>query len=202
MTDKTLVYIKQSGGLAIPVTVRIEWLENGKIIPRMYWTPDGSRYQVKHVYETTPMAFLKDRGEGLRFKIRAVLVETPEYYPDHQFTQHETYLYLADNFFYGKNIIDGRYGHAGKVFIPVSLDVFPNAEYELICFKVQEQQYEVESTIAVEPRGSFYAGGIGIWHKVKARHVNPENETPDHSESTRISALFFEINKWFVVKAA
>jgi len=34
----------------------------------------------------------------------------------------------------------------------------------------------VERTIAVEPRGSFRAGGIGIWHKVDARLINSYND--------------------------
>ena len=204
MADSPLVYIKETGEPKIPVTVRIDWLSDGTIVPSFYWTPDGSCYKIKHVYEMTPLAFLKDRGEGLRFRIRAVIIETPEPYSSHRFAQHETYLYLADSFFSGKNIIDGRYGHEGKEFIPVALDVFPDGTYELISFTVQETQYMVEKTIAVEPRASFNAGGIGVWHKVEAVQVNADNENSYPSKNaTRIAALYFEINKWFVsIKAA
>ena len=199
MSDKAVVYIKHDDNPHVPVTVRLDWLSNGKIKPCLYWTPDGSCYEIKHIYEMTPLAFLKDKGEGVRFKVRATLIETPEPYADYQFCQHEVYLYLADNFFYGRNIIDDRYGHDGKEFVPVTLDVFPDCKYELISFSVQEQQYVVEKTIAVEPRGSFQAGGIGVWHKVKAQRASVDGGDPkSHNYDIRISALYFEINKWFV----
>ena len=182
------VYIRQPGGSGVPVTVRAEWLSTGKIIPRLYWTPDGSCHKIDRVYETVPMAFLKSRGEGLRFKIEATASDT-----DH--IRREFYLYLADNLFCGKNIIDSRYEHESKEFIPVTLDIFPNCEYELIDFEARGVKYAVEKTIAVEPRGTIHAGGVGIWHKVEARRCDCEN--------TRIAAVYFEINKWFVrVKAA
>ncbi len=200
MADKIIIYSKQTGEPRIPVTVRIEWLPDGTIKPRMYWMPDGSCYTVKQIFETTPLAFLKDRGEGIRFKVRADVTETPDPYYDNRFTQHETYLYFADSMFCGKNIVDGRYGHAGKEFIPVTMDVFPNREYELVYFKVHGTRYMVEKTVAIEPRGSFCAGGVGICHTVEARQVNPDNdEDPDPQKSThRMAALYFEINKWFV----
>lgn len=200
MADKTIIYIKQIGEPCVPVTIRIEWHPDGTIKPCLYWMPDGSCYEVKYILEMTPLAFLKDRGEGLRFKIRAELIETPEPYSDCQFTQHETYLYMADTQFCGKNIIDDRYGHKGKEFISVTLDVFPNCEYELVYFIAQGKRYMVEKTIAIEPRGSFHAGGVGVWHKVEARQVNADNDdNPDPVKSiVRISALYFEINKWFV----
>ena len=199
MTNKTLVYIKQDDNPPVPVTARIKWLPDGKIKPCLYWTPDGSCYEIKHIYQMTPMAFLKNKGEGVRFKIRAELIKTPEPYVDYRFLQQEAYLYLADIFFCGRNIIDQRYDHGGKEFVSVTLDVFPNGEYELIYFKVQELEYEVESTLAVEPRGSFQAGGIGLWHKVKARQISAGEDSIDpHNCSVRISALYFEINKWWV----
>ena len=75
----------------------------------MYWTPDGSCYVVKKIYETMPLAFLEDKGEGIRFKMTAEVEEGSEYYADyHHITQHETYLYFNDNFFSGKNLIDDR----------------------------------------------------------------------------------------------
>ena len=200
MKDKTTVYCKQTGEPSIPVTARIDWLPDGTIKPCLYWTPDGSCYKINHVYEMTPLAFLKDRGEGLRFKVRAVLKETPEPYPDSILAQHETYLYLNDNFFCGKNIIDERYDHDLKEFIPVTLDVFQDGEYELVYFEVHGTRYMVEKTIVVEPRGSFYAGGIGLLHKIKARQINSnEDEGFELLKSVcREAALYFEINKWFV----
>ena len=203
MGDKTTVYIKNSDGPPVPVTVRIVWRPDGKIEPLMYWTPDGSRCEIKPEYEMTPLAFLEDRGEGLRYKIRAEVVETPEPYPDRRFSQYETYLYIADNWFCGKNFIDGRYAHEGKEYIPVTLDVFPNREYEIVYFQVDGARYAVEKTVAIEPRGSFYAGGVGVWHKVKARLVNADNdEDPDPNKSVhRMAALYFEVNKWFIVTA-
>ena len=204
MADKVIVYSKQTNEPSVPITTRVDWLPDGSIKPRLYWMPDGSCYAVRHVYEMTPLAYVKDRGEGIRFKVRAEAIVTPEVYSDHRFAQHETYLYLADNWFCGKNLIDGRYNHAGKEFILVTLDIFPNGAYELIYFKARGTRYMVEKTIAVEPRGSFHAGGIGIWHKVEARLVNTnDDEDPDpHKSVRRLAGLFWELNKWFIVKAS
>lgn len=200
MADKAVIFSKQAGEPGVPVTARIDWLPDGTIKPLMYWTPDGSCCQVRHIYEMTPLAFLKDRGEGLRFKVRAETTETPDPYSDGRSAQHETYLYFAHNWFFGPNIVDSRYGHKGKEYIPVTLDVFPDCEYELVYFKVQGIRYIVENTIAIEPRGSFHAGGAGVWHKVGARQVNDEDdEDPDPCKSVRrMAALYFELNKWFV----
>ena len=182
------IYIKQPGQPGIPVTVRIEWLSNGKIKPCLYWTPDGSCYEIRRVYETVSLALLKNRSEGLRFKVKAIAT-------DCQYIQHEIYLYLADNLFCGRNIIDDRYGHECKEFITVTLDVFSNCKYELIDFEVHKTKYVVEKTLAIEPRASVRAGGIGIRHKIEARQLDSDNE--------RTAALYFEINKWFVrVKTA
>ena len=200
MTDKTVIYSKQAGEPSVPITVRIEWFPDGSIKPLMYWFPDGSCYEIKYVLETTPLAFLKDRGEGLRFKVRAKATETPDPYTDRQNMQYDTYLYLADNRFCGKNFIDSRYNNKSKEYIHVTIDVFPNCEYELVYFKVRGTRYMVEKTIAVEPRGTFNAGGVGVWHKVEARQVNADDdENPDPLKSyIRAAALYFEINKWFV----
>jgi len=200
MAEKTVIYSKRTGESPVPVTVRIEWLPGGKIIPLMYWMPDGSCYKIKLPCVCTPLAFLKDRGVGLRFQVKAELIESPEYDDELLHSISETYLYLADNWFCGKNIIDERYGHAGKEFVSVTLDVFPNCEYEIVYFKVKGTRYMVERPAIKEPRGSFHAGGVGIWHKVEARHINEnDDEDPDPSKSVcRMAALYFEINKWFV----
>jgi len=223
MESKTVVYSKQSGGEIVPVTVRVEWFPDGKIKPRMFRTPDGSCYEIREVCEMTPLATLKDRGEGLRFKVRAKAAETPEAYAGAVadadtgayaetcadavadagglYTRLEAYLYLADNLFCGRNIIDARYGHMNKEFIHVTLDVFPDCGYEIAYFTVQGSRYKVEKLIAMEPRGSYNAGGAGVWHKVEARLVNAgDDEDPDPGNSVRrMAALFFEVNKWFVV---
>ena len=198
MEDK--VYIKQPGEPRIPVTARINWLPNGTIRPLLYWTPDGSCYEVKRIVERTSLAFLKNRGEGIRFKVQGVLKEGPESYIDYyHVTQHETYLYFADNLFYGRNIIDDRYAHDGKEFIPVTLDVFPSGEYEIVYFEARGERYAVDKTIAVEPRASFHAGGTGVWHKVEARPVDIDgNDLDPRIADARMAALYFEINKWFV----
>ena len=202
MADEAIVYSKQTGEPPVPVTVRIEWLPDGQIKPLAYWMPDGSRFDVKHVYERTPNAFLKDRGAGIRFKVKAELIKTAGWDDELLHAQYETYLYLIDNWFCGKTFIDGRYGHEGKEFVTVTLDVFPNGEYELVYFRVQDKRYMVEKTISVEPCGNFYAGGVGIRHKVDARVVNAENdEDPDPRKSVRRRAsVYFEVNKWFVAK--
>ena len=205
MADKIIVYGKQQTGEPIaPLTVRAEWLPDGSIRPLMYWTPDGSCYLVKRLIETMPLAFLKDRGEGLRFKVRAAITETTEPFSDHKFSQYDTYLYFLDNWYCGKNFIDSRYGHEGKEFVPVTLDVFPDMDYELVYLTVQGTRYMVEKTLAVEPRGSFHAGGIGIWHKVEVRVVNADNDEDPNPEKSvrRPAAVYFEVNKWFVVTAA
>ncbi len=70
---------------------------------------------------------------------------------------------------------------------------------------VHGARYQVEKTEAVEYRGSFRAGGVGVWHKVKARLVNADDdEDPDPLHSVRReAALFLELDKWFMsVKSA
>jgi len=200
MDGEPVVYSKQEGESPVPVTVRIEWHTDGTIRPQMYWMPDNSCYQVVHIYECTPLAFLKRKGEGLCYRVRAVLTETDEPYSELRFSQRETYLYFADNFFCGRNIIDHRYEHACKKYVPVVMDVFPYAGYELIYFWVQDSRYMVEKTLEVDARGSFNAGGVGIWHKVEVRLINADNdEDVDHIRSVRRqAALYFELNKWFV----
>ena len=197
-----IIFSKQTGELSVPLTVRIEWFPDGKIRPLKYWTPDNSCYEAKHVFESTLLAFLKDRGEGIRFRVRSEIIESE--YDDMLRTQHETYLYFTDNRFCAKGFIDERYEHESKKYVPVVLDVFPDGDYELISFWVEDNRYVVEKIISIEPRGSFYAGGIGIWHKVEARLVNETNdEDPDPFNSIRrTAALFWELNKWFVVKSA
>ena len=196
-TTKNTVYIKQPGQPPTPVTARIKWHANGKIEPLLYWTPDGSRYEVKRVYEAIPLAFLKDGGEGIRFKVKAEIEGGAEsYYDHHYFTLHETYMYFTNSMFCGRNIIDQRYSHKGKEFIPVTLDVFQNGEYEIVFFEVQGARYAVDRTVAVEPRASFNIGGAGVWHKVEARLVDAEGKNPAKS-AVRVAALYFEINKWF-----
>lgn len=200
MANKPVVYCKQTDEPLVPVTVRIEWLPDGKIVPLMFWLPDGNCHQVNHIYEMTLLAFLKDRGEGIRFKVIAEIIETMEQEEELLHVQYETYLYFADAWFSGKNFIDARYLHAGKVYIPVILDVFPDGGYELVYFWVHGERYKVEKTIAVEPHGSFYAGGLGVWHKVEVRKVNADDdEDPDPNKSARrFAGIYFEVNKWFV----
>lgn len=201
MQENIVIYIKQTNEPLIPVTVRIEWLPNGKIKPIMYWTPDNSCYEVKHIYESTLLAFLKEKGVGIRYKVRAEMKDAPN---NMICFRHETFLYFTDNRFCERGFIDERYEHPNKEYIPVTVDVFPNAGYELIHFRVGNSRYMVEKTLEVEPRGSFQAGGIGIWHKVNARLVNDNNDE-DHDcnkNECRQAALFWELNKWFVVRTA
>jgi len=200
MPDKSIIYSKNTGEVPVPLTVRIEWLPDGTIKPLMYWTPDGSCYAVKHIFECVHLAHFKEKDTGIRIKVKAEIKETAEPFADYGYLQHETYLYFADNRFCGKNIIDSRYGHPGKEFITVTLDVFPNCDYELVYFQVKNERYIVEKTTSIEPRGSFAAGGIGIQHKVNVQLVNADNDGVfDHDRNIRRSAaLFFEINKWFV----
>lgn len=205
MADKTVVFSKMSGEQAVRVTVRIDWLADGTIIPRLYWTPDGSCYEVRHIYECIPLAVLKDGGEGLRFRVRADNTESPAPDSDSLYLRQETYLYFADKLFCERNIVDGRYVHARKEYVPVTLDVFPDGGYELAHFWVRGERYIVEKTIEIDARGSYHAGGVGIWHKVEVRLVNADDdENPDPAKSVRrLSALYLELNKWFVtVKAA
>lgn len=196
--DNTIIYIKRTGEPLIPVTARVEWLPNGKIKPLMYWPPDNSCYVVKHIYEAIPLALLKEKSVGIRFKVNAELKEIPD---NTIYARHETYLYFTDSRFCEKGFIDGRYDHSNKKYISVTIDVFPNADYELVYFQVDYNRYMVEKTLEVEPRASFKAGGIGICHKVAVRLVNNDNDedpTPGKSER-RQAALFWELNKWFVV---
>ena len=200
MKEQFVIYIKQSGGPRIPVTARVEWLPDGTIIPKMYWTPDGICCKIISLFEGVPLSFMKESGEGLRFQVTGEVIDTPDYDDELMNTRHETYLYLADDCFYQRNIIDERYGHTGKEYIPVTIDIFPDGDYELVYFWCHGSRYMVEKTIAVEPRGSFRAGGAGMWHKVNARLVNTDDDDdPDPKMSNcRLAALYLELNKWFV----
>ena len=200
MDENITVYCKRAGEPRVPVTVRIEWMPDGTILPRFFWTPDGFCYRVMPGHKCVALAFLKERGRGLRFEVTAVVVKTPGYDDDLLSTRCETYLYLADDWFCGKGFIDARYGHPGKEYVPVTLDVFPDCGYEIVYFRARGARYAVRKTFAVEPRGSYSAGGVGVWHGVEARLVNDgDDEDPDPGNSVlRPDALYFEINKWFV----
>jgi hypothetical protein len=182
----------------------------------MYWTPDGDSYEIKRVYEMTYNAHLKHKGEGVRFKVWAEEVKMYGTDDEDKHILKETYLYFEDNWFCGKGFVDERYGHAGKEFISVTLDVFPNGKYRIVCFKTKEARYIVEETISVEPRGSYNAGGVGICHRVEARKIsdgndennenNENNDNDNHPDSNtnpdvnvlRQANLFFEVSKWFI----
>ena len=203
VTDGAVAYIRIAGGPPVPATVRVEWLPDGQIRPLAYWMPDGSRYEVRRMYERIPNSLLKDRGAGLRFKVRAELAEAAEWGGEPlQNAWHEACLYLADGRYSGKTFIDGRYGHGGKEFIPVTLDVFPDGGYELVRFSVQGARYTVEKTVSVEPCGNFSAGGVGIRHNVSARAANADDGggTASGAGMRRPASLYFEVNKWFVAK--
>ena len=195
--ENPVVYSKQPGASIIPLTVRIEWLPEGIIKPQMYWTPDGSCYGVRCLYESTPIAFLKDRGEGIRFKILAELTERSD---APAYVRHDTYLYLADCRFSERGFIDERYRHSRKRYVPVTLDVFPDGDYELVCFWVGKNRYMVEKTLEVKSHGTFYAGGIGIRHKIDVRFINSyDDEDSEPMKSVRRTAtIFWELDKWFV----
>jgi len=204
LADKIIVYLKQVGEPCIPVTVQLEWLPDGKIKPLMYWTPDGSCYVVKKIYESTQLAFLKEQGEGIRIKISADLQGVSKY-DDLRYARHEVYLYLADNRFCEKGFIDDRYTHDKKRYIPVVLDIFPDGDYELVYFKVSDNRYKVERTNDKEVRGSFSTGGIGIRHDVDVRLVNPDNDDDPnpHKCVKRSAAIYYEVYRWWIaVKAA
>jgi hypothetical protein len=171
------------------------------IMPLLYWTPDGTCYRVIDSSPGIALAYLKEGGVGLRFKVRGEIIETPDPETDDLLhTQHDTYLYLADKKFSEKNIIDGRYGQPGKEYIPVTLDVFPDGDYELIYFTAHGSRYMVDKTADVDNRGSYKAGGFGVWHKVEARLVNADDDNdPDpHTSVKRLAAIYLELNKWFI----
>ena len=118
---KIVIYEKQPEHRRVPLTVNADWLSDGQIVPRCYWTQDGSRFKVLHVYECVPLAFLEEKGKGLRYKVRARMEETVEDGSDLVPAQYETYLYFADNRFCEKTIVDDRYDHAEKLYVPVNL---------------------------------------------------------------------------------
>jgi hypothetical protein len=146
----------------------------------MFWPDGGECCHVAGVSDTVPLAFLKDGGQGLRFRVRlAPQAGAPR----------EAYIYLADARFCEADIIDKRYAHKGKEYIAVTMDVFPGGEYELTAFTARGERYSVEKTLSVERRGAFAAGGVGLRHEVEA-----------YSEKfgARKAALWWEISKWFV----
>ena len=65
-TNKIIAYSKWGEKTQTPVTARIKWLADGTIEPQMYWMPDCSCFQVKHIYECTALAFLKEKGVKTR----------------------------------------------------------------------------------------------------------------------------------------
>ena len=198
MMEKTVVYSKETGEPPVPITARLRWNADGSILPELYWMDDIC-LKVIRVYECTPLAFLRQKGCGICFRTLAEVVETSETCTDFLHTRHETYLYFNHGMFCGMDIIDGRYGHPGKQYVPVVLDVFPDAGYELLYFWVDGMRYMVEKTLSVEFKGSYKAGGIGLRHEVMARLVNPhDDEDPDYVSVRRPAALFLELNKWFV----
>jgi len=97
MTSKTVVYCKQDGEAPIPITVRIKWLADGTITPLKYWSPDGSCFDVVHIYDRVLLAHLKDHDKGIRFKVIAELVDMPDSNDELLHAQYETYLYFADS---------------------------------------------------------------------------------------------------------
>jgi hypothetical protein len=203
MPGKIGIYCKQHEEGSIPLTVRIEWLPDGKIKPLIYWLPDGTCHRVLYHSSAVPISVLKDKGTGLRFDVRSEIIETAE--PDSEllYNRYDTYLYLAHKRVCEKNIVDERYVHTGKEYIPVTLDIFPDGDYELVYFVVREKRYKVEKTIKIENHGSFRAGGIGVLHKVEARLVNADDdEDPDPQKSVRRqAAIYRELNKWFIYVA-
>ena len=196
--ENTVVYGNWQTDENTPLTVRIEWLPSGAIIPRYYWTPDGTRYEVENLYETVQCCHLKDKGIGIRFRVGSKIIETPESFSDILDSQHETYIYFADNSFCEKNMIDERYLRTGKEYIPVTLDIFPNGDYEIIHFWVHGQRYIVEKTLTRDIKGAFHTGGLGVWHKVETRLVNENDDDPDPQMCVRrVASLYWEFNKWF-----
>jgi len=198
--SRIIVYEKQPERRRVPLTVNADWLPDGQIVPRYFWTPDGVCLKVLHVYECVPIAYLRDRGEGLRYRVRAWVEETAGLDDELLHAQYETYLFFADNRFCEKTIVDARYEHAGKLYIPVNMDIFSDGSYELISFWCRDARYHVEQTLDISQRAAFRVGGVGLRHEVEARLVNAhDDEDPDPDRSVRRkAALFFEINRWFV----
>jgi len=198
--QNVVVYGKQTDGPGVPLTVRIAWLPDGSIKPLLYWTPERACYKIERLYECVPLAFLHNGGEGLRFNVKAVVIETPEPFTNPEYEKSQTYLYLTNNRFCEKNIVDDRYVYEGKEYIPVVMDVFPDGEYELIYFWTCGKRFKVEKTALIEPCGAFQAGGVGLRHSVDARQIHEEDEEDiDPANSVRRpAALFLELNKWFV----
>ncbi|MDR2547784.1 MAG: hypothetical protein LBC96_09840 [Lachnospiraceae bacterium] len=204
MEKNTIIYIKHENDTRTPVTVRILWFPDGTIKPLAYWLPDGAFHVVKYVCETTPCAFLKDKGVGLRFKVESEPKDEEE--RDETFLQmcHENYLYFADDWFCGKNIIDNRYRNPGKEYITVTLDVFSDASYELISFQANGSRYAVAKTLTAQMHSNYHTGGSGLRHKVAARilSANESDEITYSTDDLLETELYFEINKWFVTRKA
>ena len=204
MAEKDIIYIKQDGEPSVPVTVRIGWRPDGVIKPLEFWMPDNTHYRVMHIYECVPRAFLKNKAEGIQFKIKAKITVDKDSYHEHRFIEFDTYMVFASNKFCEKNIVDDRYKHPGKKYIPVIMDVFSDGDYELVYFWVKGSRYKVEKTLDIDSRGTLKAGGFGLRHEVDVRLVNKfDDEDPDQSNSVRRqAALYWELNKWFIAVGA
>ena len=70
---RIIVYEKQPERRRVPLTVNADWLPDGKIVPCYFWTPDGVCLKVLHVYECVPIAYLRERGEGIQFTYPYIL---------------------------------------------------------------------------------------------------------------------------------
>lgn len=198
--SRIIVYEKQPEKERVPLTVNADWLPDGEIVPRFYWTPDGTRSKVLQVYECVPIAYLKDKGTGLRYKVRAEveeLIETDDVLLN---AQYDTHLFFKSNRYCEKTIVDARYDHPEKLYIPVNMDIFPDGTYELLSFWCRDNRFRIEKTLDISHRAAYRVGGVGLRHKVEVRMVNAKDDNdpdPEHS-IRRVAALYFEINRWFI----
>jgi hypothetical protein len=202
---KATVYGKPMGGAPVPMKVRVEWKADGLISPTLYWTPDGTCYQVKPGCKSVQLAYLKDRAVGLRFEVRSKVIHTPHPYPELHYALCEAYLFLEDGRVCEKNFLDARYQNPKKSYITVEIDFHPNGEYDLAYFRHQDERYKIEAVSEIDHHGAFLAGGVGIRHKVSVRKVNPhDDDDPDpDNPDVRVTAIYWERDKWFIsLKAA
>ena len=190
------VYIKQSEGIATPITVRIHWLANGDWYPTLFWMPNGICYEVSlPILERAPLSCLKEKGVGTRITANVNMAEDSGESTNLCKGGQSVHIYFADSKFDAKCIVDAAYNHNKKLYISVEVDIFSEGSYELVGITVDSDKYLVSRTLSVEPRGSYGAGGVGICHKLR---VVKEGQQGDCPLPWREANVYLEFDRWFI----
>ena len=95
---------------------------------------------------------------------------------DLAYVQYERHLYFSDNRIREKTIVDVRYDHDGKLYLPVNRDIFSDGDYELISFRCFHSRYHVKKILDISRRTAYRVSGLRLRHQVEARLVNADDD--------------------------